>query len=156
MGGYNETLEKIQAFNVIIARVPSTNTRLGTILLETMTLRKVLTEMPQQIMNSIRHGVTSTMENETGLLKEDLSKTSEILEQTPTSLNVYVEQVNTLKFVKQKQKDFDSKYEIIHRLKKQCQEDNITVPAGVQMAIHHVESLYGNLPKLREKAKEGL
>ena len=59
-------------------------------------------------------------------------------------------------FVKQKQKDFDSKYEIIHRLKKQCQEDNITVPAGVQMAIHHVESLYGNLPKLREKAKEGL
>ena len=99
---------------------------------------------------------TATMENETGLLKEDLSKTSEILEQTPTSLNVYVEQVNTLKFVKQKQKDFDSKYEIIHRLKKQCQEDNITVPAGVQMAIHHVESLYGNLPKLREKAKEGL
>jgi len=40
------------------------------------------------------------MDNETRLLKEDLSKTSEILEQTPTSLNVYVEQVNTLKFVK--------------------------------------------------------
>ena len=102
MGFYNETFEKIQYFNSIIARVPSSNTRLGTILLETMTIKKLLTEMPQAIMNSIRDNVTSTMDNETRLLKEDLSKTSEILEQTPTSLNVYVEQVNTLKFVKQK------------------------------------------------------
>ena len=46
MAGYNETLEKIQAFNAIIHKVPSWNTRLGTILLETMTLKKVLTEMP--------------------------------------------------------------------------------------------------------------
>lgn len=138
MGFYNETFEKIQYFNQIIARVPSSNTRLGTILLETMTLKKLLLEMPQKIMNSIRHNVTQTMDNETRLLKEDLSKTSEILEQTPTSLNVYVEQVNTLKFVKQKQKDFDSKYEIIHRLKKQCLEDNIKVSPSIEMSIHHV------------------
>ena len=100
MNFYNETYEKIQQFNIIIARLPSSNTRLGTILLETISIKKQLTEMPQQIMNSIRHNVTQTMDNETRLLKEDLSKTSEILEQTPTSLNVYVEQVNTLKFVK--------------------------------------------------------
>ena len=31
-------------------------------------------------MNSIRHNVTSTMDNEIRLLREDLSKTSEILE----------------------------------------------------------------------------
>lgn len=36
--------------------------------------------MPQQIMNSIRHNVTQTMDSETQLLKEDLSKTSDILE----------------------------------------------------------------------------
>jgi len=156
MGFYNETFEKIQYFNSIIARVPSSNTRLGTILLETMTIKKLLTEMPQAIMNSIRDNVTSTMDNETRLLKEDLSKTSEILEQTPTSLNVYVEQVNTLKFVKQKQKDFDSKYDIIHRLKKQCLEDNIKVAPAIEMSIHHVQSLYKNLPKLCMKAREGL
>lgn len=100
MGFYNETFEKIQKFNNIIVKVPSSNTRLGTILLETITIKKQLAEMPAQIMNSIRHNVTQTMDNETRLLKEDLSKTSEILEQSPTSLNVYVEQVNTLKFVK--------------------------------------------------------
>ena len=56
--------------------------------------------MPTQIMNSIRHNVTQTMDNETQRLKEDLTKIDDILQQTPTSLNVYVEQVNTLKFVK--------------------------------------------------------
>ena len=156
MGFYNETFEKIQYFNQIIARVPNSNSRLGTILLETLTLKKQLSEMPAQIMNSIRHNVTQTMDNETRLLKEDLSKTSEILEQTPTSLNVYVEQVNTLKFVKQKQKDFDSKYDIIHRLKKQCLDDNIKVSPSIEMSIAHVQSLYLGLPKLCIKAQEGL
>lgn len=65
MGFYNETFEKVGYFNQIIAKVPSNNTRLGTILLETMTIKKQLTEMPTQIMNSIRHNVTQTMDNET-------------------------------------------------------------------------------------------
>lgn len=80
MGFYNETFEKMRQFNEIIAKVPNSNTRLGTITLETMTIKKLLTEMPQQIMNSIRHNVTTTMDSETSLLKEDLSKTSDILE----------------------------------------------------------------------------
>ena len=100
MGFYNETFERITEFNNIVNKLPSTNTKLGTILLETLTLKKKLAEMPIQIMDSIRHNVTNTMETETRLLKDDLSKASEILEQTPTSLNVYVEQVNTLEYVK--------------------------------------------------------
>ena len=46
MGFYNETFGKVGKFNEIIAKVPSNNTRLGTILLETMTIKKQLTEMP--------------------------------------------------------------------------------------------------------------
>jgi hypothetical protein len=46
MGFYNETFEKIQYFNQIIAQVPNSNTRLGTILLETITIKKQLAEMP--------------------------------------------------------------------------------------------------------------
>lgn len=156
MGFYNETFEKMTYFDTIIEKVPNSTTPLGTILMETMTIRKQLQEMPQNIMNSIRHNVTQTMDNETRMLKEDLSKTSEILEQTPTSLNVYVEQVNTLKYVKQKQKDFDSRYDIIHKLKKKCLEDNIKVLPSIEMSIAHVQSLYKNLPKLCEKAREGL
>ena len=138
MGFYNETFEKMTYFDTIIEKVPNSTTPLGTILMETMTIRKQLQEMPQNIMNSIRHNVTQTMDNETRMLKEDLSKTSEILEQTPTSLNVYVEQVNTLKYVKQKQKDFDSRYDIIHKLKKKCLEDNIKVLPSIEMSIAHV------------------
>ena len=104
--------------------------------------------MPQQIMNSIRHNVTSTMDNETRMLREDLSKTSEILEQCPTSLNVYVEQTNTLKFVAQKQGEFDQKFGIINRLKKQCLNDNIKIAPSIEQGIYHVESMYTGLPGL--------
>ena len=46
MGFYNETFEKVGYFNQIIDGVPATSERLGTILLETMTIKKLLTEMP--------------------------------------------------------------------------------------------------------------
>ena len=80
MNLYNEILRKIKDFKDIIEEVESKSAQLGTILMESATLKKQLTEMPAQIMNSIRHNVTSTMDNEIRLLREDLSKTSEILE----------------------------------------------------------------------------
>jgi hypothetical protein len=36
--------------------------------------------MPKSVINSIRHNVTLTMETETKTLREELSKTSEILD----------------------------------------------------------------------------
>ena len=86
----------------LIGKVPTSNTRLGTIMVETLSLKKYLAELPKQVIDSIRHNVTLTMETETKTLREELSKCSEILDQLPTSLNVYVEQVNTLKYVKEK------------------------------------------------------
>jgi hypothetical protein len=58
MGFYNKTFEKIQVFNNIISRLPNSNTKVGTILLETVTLKKKLTEIPIEIMDSIRNKVT--------------------------------------------------------------------------------------------------
>jgi hypothetical protein len=86
----------------MIEKIPGSNTKLGTILVETLTLKKFLLELPKKVIDSIRHNVTLTMENETKTLREELSKTSEVLDQLPTSLNVYVEQVNTIKYVKEK------------------------------------------------------
>ena len=93
-------------YNSMIDKIPAGNTKLGTILVETLSLKKYLHELPKRVIDSIRHNVTLTMETETKSLREELSKTSEILDQLPTSLNVYVEQVNTLKYVKEKQEDF--------------------------------------------------
>jgi hypothetical protein len=56
------------------------------------------------------------MEQETKVLREELSKTSEILDQLPTSLNTYVEQVNTLKYIEYKREDFDTKFNTIQKL----------------------------------------
>ena len=55
---YNQTFEKINEFNNIISKLPNTNTKCGSILLESVSLKKKLQEMPKSIMNSIRNKVT--------------------------------------------------------------------------------------------------
>lgn len=60
--------------------------------------------------------MTQTIDNETKILKEELSSTSDTLDKLPTTLNVYVDQVNTLKYLKEKQKDFDKKFDTIEKL----------------------------------------
>lgn len=47
MNFYNETFAKIKDFEAIIAEVDSKSIQLGTILMESATLKKQLTEMPQ-------------------------------------------------------------------------------------------------------------
>ena len=91
MGFYKETWLLMDRFNEMIDKIPPGNTKLGTILVETLSLKKYLSELPKRVIDSIRHNVTLTMETETKSLREELSKTSEILDQLPTSLNVYVE-----------------------------------------------------------------
>lgn len=108
MGFYKETWKKMEEFDILIRTKVPTTQRVGSILMETNTLQKQLTEMPKQVSESIKQNVTQTMEQETKVLREELGKTSEILEQLPTSLNTYVEQVNTLKYIEHKREDFDS------------------------------------------------
>jgi hypothetical protein len=96
------------------------------------------------------------MEQETKILREELGKTSEILEQLPTSLNTYVEQVNTLKYIEHKREDFDAQFKNIEALSQQCKQDSIKVSLNLQMAIDEVKNLYKNLPQLEQTAKEQL
>jgi hypothetical protein len=46
------------------------------------------------------------MKSETKLLREELVRTKDVLEPTPHTLNVYVEQVNTLKYIEQKKEEY--------------------------------------------------
>jgi len=44
-----------------------------------MSFKKYLSDLPKQVISSIKHNVASTMETETKTLKEDLLKALEIL-----------------------------------------------------------------------------
>jgi len=97
---YKETWKTLLKFNKIIEEsLPPSYENLGTIMLETLTLRKQLQEMPRKIKDSIRQNVTQTMETQTKVLRDELVRTKDVLEPTPHTLNVYVEQVNTLKYI---------------------------------------------------------
>ena len=56
----------------------------------------------------------------------------------------------------QKQGEFDTKFGIIKRLKKQCLDDNIKIATNIEHGIYHVECLYTGLPGLCKRAREGL
>jgi uncharacterized phage infection (PIP) family protein YhgE len=140
----------------MVEKVPNSNTKMGTILVETLSLKKYLADLPKRVIDSIKSNVTNTMETETKSLREELSKTSEILDQLPGSLNVYVEQVNTLKYVKEKNEEFSQKFKTITMLHQLCKNDNIKVSLNLQQAIEEVSHLYETLPKLHKRAQEGL
>ena len=71
----------------------------------------------------------------------------------PTSLNTYVEQVNTLKYIEFKKDDFEAKFQTINKLNDQCKQDNIKVSINLQMSIEEVKSLYQNLPALMKNSQ---
>jgi hypothetical protein len=72
--------------------------------------------MPRKIKESIRQNVTQTMETQTKVLRDELVRTKDVLEPTPHTLNVYVEQVNTLKYIDQKKAQYQQQYDTIIQL----------------------------------------
>lgn len=70
----------MDSFNTMIGSIPHGNTKIGIFLVETLSLKKYLAELPKMVIDSIRHNVTQTMDTETRSLKEELGKTSEILD----------------------------------------------------------------------------
>jgi len=77
----------------------------------------MLAELPKVIVESIRTNVTQTIETETKALKEELTTTSETLDKTPNTLNIYVDQVNTLKYLSEKSEDFKNKFNTVITLR---------------------------------------
>jgi hypothetical protein len=156
MGFYKETWLKMENFGKVIDEIPSSNNKIESIQVETHSLKSYLQELPKSVIKSIRNNVTQTMETETKTLREELAKATEILDQLPTSLNIYVEQVNTLKYVKEKTEDFDQRYGTINKLHQLCKQDNIRVSLGLQVSIEEVQNLYNKLPELMKTAHKGL
>jgi len=70
----------MKEFNKRIAEVPDKSLRFGTITFECSTLRKYLLKIPQKIIESITHNFKGTLMEDTKQLKEELSKTSEVLD----------------------------------------------------------------------------
>lgn len=91
---YKETWMRMNRFYEIISRIPNYSNRKGTILIEILGFKTYLSDLPKKVIDSIRYNVASTMEKDTKTLKDDLYKVVETLEQAPSSINIYLEQVN--------------------------------------------------------------
>ena len=66
--------------------------------------------MPKSITDSIRQNVAETMETETKMLKGELNDASEILDQVPSTLESYMKQVNTIKYLTERKPEFLNKF----------------------------------------------
>lgn len=73
MSFYKETWLEMDKYALMVDKIPTSNTKMGTILVETLSLKKYLAELPKKVIDSIRSNVTNTMETETKSLREELS-----------------------------------------------------------------------------------
>lgn len=113
---YKETWEKIKVHEKIISRIPTFSNKRGTILIETLGFKNYLSDLPKMVIDSIRYNVASTMEKDTRALKDDLYKVVETLEQAPSSINIYLEQINMCKYISFKMPEFTQKFQSIDNL----------------------------------------
>ena len=74
----------------------------------------------------------------------------------PVSLNIYVDQNNTLKYVEQKKDDFENKWRTIQELFEQCRTQGIKPGIELEYSVEEVKRLYEALPNLKLKSSEGL
>jgi hypothetical protein len=153
---YKETWEKIKIHEKLISRIPSFSNKRGTILIETLGFKNYLSELPKQVINSIRYNVASTMEKDTRALKDDLYKVVETLEQAPSSINIYLEQINMWKYISFKMPEFTQKFQSIDNLSELCKQDNIKINASLQEDIERVKELYQKLPSKLAEAEDAL
>jgi hypothetical protein len=156
MDFYKETWLRMKRFYNIISRIPSHSTRRGTILVVTLGFKTDLNEHPKNVIDSIRFNVASTIEKETRALKDDLYKAVETLEQAPSSINIYLEQINMCKYVKLKMPEFEQKFTSIDNLNDLCKQIISKIGNTLQEDIERVKDLYEKLPSKLEEAEEAL
>ena len=156
MNFYKDTWEKIKVHEKIISRIPTFSNRRGTVLIETLGFKNYLSELPKMVIDSIRYNVASTMEKDTRALKDDLYKVVETLEQTPSSINIYLEQINMCKYISFKMPEFTQKFQSIDNLNELCRQDNIKITSALQEDIERVKELYDKLPSKLADAEEAL
>lgn len=153
---YKETWMRMNRFYEIISRIPNYSNRKGTILIEILGFKNYLSELPKKVIDSIRYNVASTMEKDTKTLKDDLYKVVETLEQAPSSINIYLEQVNMCKYIQFKMPEFTQKFQSIDNLNELCKKDNIRISSALQEDIERVKELYEKLPGKLAEAEEAL
>jgi hypothetical protein len=153
---YKETWMRMNRFYEIISRIPNYSNRKGTLLIEIMGFKNYLTDLPKMVIDSIRYNVASTMEKDTRTLKDDLYKVVETLEQAPSSINIYLEQINMCKYISFKMPEFTQKFQSIDNLNELCKKDNIRISNALQEDIERVKELYEKLPTKLAEAEEAL
>lgn len=89
------------------------------------------------------------MIEDTKALKEELSTLSDVLDQMPVSLNIYVSQNSMLKFADQKKEDFENKWITIQELFDECRTTGIKPGIELEYAVEEVKRLYEALPALK-------
>lgn len=153
---YKETIKKLEDYNRRIAKVPEAKGQFGTILLECSTLKKRLVSIPKDINDQINHNFKGTLTEDMRQLKEELSKITEVLEQMPVSLNIFVDQKNILKYAEQKKTELDTRWTTCQSLYTQCTQNGNKAGVDLDNLKLDLEKLFNELPGYKAKAQHNL
>ena len=143
-----QTWLQMDKFNSMIDEVPAHPMRFNSIVLCTPEFREQLASIPRQVVQSIESRVVEQLERVTSALKQDLGKSAEILQQTPNVLNVYVEQVNTIKALRETADELNQRFDSLKKFSELCSSDRIVVSEQLSASIAEIERYFEQLPGL--------
>jgi hypothetical protein len=148
---FRDTKKRIGEFEKSIAKLPDTNKGFGHIQLLCEHVKKYLIRIPREIESQINHNFKDTLMEDMRQLREELGKVSDVLEQFPTTLNIYVDQKNTLKYCEQKDTEFKERFDSCMDLYNQCKATSQT-GADLDTMRNELTKLNKTLPNLRTVA----
>ena len=86
-----ETWALMERFQDMIVNIPQQPVKYRLLVLDFKPLYDQISKIPRRVIQQIERRVVTSLETDTQALKQDLSKAYEILQQNPTTLNIYVE-----------------------------------------------------------------
>ena len=81
----------MERFQDMIVNIPQQPVKYRLLVLDFKPLYDQISKIPRRVIQQIERRVVTSLETDTQALKQDLSKAYEILQQNPTTLNIYVE-----------------------------------------------------------------
>ena len=145
---YMDNWIQISKWKKIIGDIPSEGVEYQRIIIDPRPLKQYLVIAPKQLFNTILSMLQTRMEEEVMNVKKELMTLYKSLDQIPNTLNVYIDQVNSAKYLEEKTHHFTDRIEQTENLASLCKEEKINIPLSVEMQVKDLSPLFIELKNL--------
>lgn len=151
---YKENHQEFNEFNRLIEELPTQNTLVGVISIETGTLRSQLLSVPKKLVDALKGRLLDLVTKDARELRTELFAHHSLLEQSAPTLPHFVQQLTATRQLKSQhlhccQRRLEFVLDCVHL----CKREALRIPANISSTIDECKSLVKHLPITIEQAE---